>query len=235
MRQPPANYPGTELEALSGAVNYHEWIVSRITRYLGETVAEVGAGVGSVSQLLLREKGVGRLLAFEPSRNMYPLLAENLAAEKRAVPINDFFNGRHAPQGFDSVIYINVLEHIEDDRAELGGAFRALKPGGHLVIFVPALAWLYSDFDREIGHFRRYTRGGLIELVRETGFSVSDARYFDFAGIIPWYVYFVLLRKSITSGSVSLYDRLVVPVMKLVETAFPPPVGKNVLLIARKR
>lgn len=234
MTDQQTTYPGKELEALSVAVNYHRWIVSRIAPYLGDTVAEVGAGVGSVSLLLL-ENNVGRLVAFEPSNNMYPLLAENLAHENRAVPVNDFFSGRHAPQGFDSVIYINVLEHIDDDRAELGRAFDALKPGGHLVLFVPALAWLYSDFDGQIGHFRRYTRSGLSGLVGDVGFTVLEARYFDVAGIIPWYLYFVLLRKSIGAGSVSLYDKVVVPVMRVVERVVPPPVGKNVLLIARKK
>lgn len=233
MSERPSTYPGKELEALSVAVNYHRWIVRRIEPYLGETVAEVGAGVGSVSQLLL-EQDIGRLIAFEPSSNMYPFLAENLAGERRAETINDFFDARYAPGGLDSVLYINVLEHIEDDRAELRRALDALKPGGHLVIFVPALAWLYSDFDSQIGHFRRYTRSGLRKLVTDAGFVVREAGYFDIAGILPWFVYFVLLRRSINAGSVSLYDKLVVPVMRIVEGVIPPPVGKNVLLIARK-
>lgn len=233
MTERHVTYPGKELEALSVAVNYHRWIVRRIAGYLGETVAEVGAGVGSVSQLLL-EQDVSHLVAFEPSSNMYPFLAENLAREDRAVTINDFFHARYRPSGFDSVLYINVLEHIEDDRAELRRAFDALKPGGHLVIFVPALAWLYSDFDRQIGHFRRYTTKGLRELVTDVGFGVCQAGYFDIAGILPWFVYFVLLRRSMNTGSVSLYDKLVVPVMETVEGVIPPPIGKNVLLIARK-
>lgn len=225
-------YPGKELEALSVAVNYHRWIMDEIEPYLGKTVAEVGAGVGSVSRLIL-EKDVALLLAFEPSSNLYPLLQENLSAEERVRTINDFFSPRYET-GLDSVLYINVLEHIEDDGAELGRAHAALKPGGHLVIFVPALSWLYSEFDRQIGHYRRYTKSGLCHLVEDTGFHLTKVRYFDVAGILPWYVNFVLLRNSIGNRSVSLYDRLVVPVMRAVESALPPPVGKNVLLVARK-
>jgi len=225
-------YPGKELEALSVAVNYHRWIVDEIEQYLGKTVAEVGAGVGSVSRLIL-EKNVAMLLAFEPSRNLYPLLQENLSAEERVRTINDFFSPRYET-GLDSVLYINVLEHIEDDRAELARSLAALRQGGHLVIFVPALSWLHSDFDRQIGHYRRYTKSGLCRLVEDAGFHLAKVRYFDVAGILPWYVNFVLLRNSIGSGSVSLYDRLVVPVMRAVESVLPPPVGKNVLLVARK-
>lgn len=230
---PQANtYPGKELEALSVAVNYHRWIVNEIEPYLGRKVAEVGAGVGSVSRLIL-EKDVTRLLAFEPSSNLYPELANNLASEKRARTINDFFSPRYEPE-LDSVLYINVLEHIEDDRAELGRALEALRPGGHIVIFVPALSWLYSEFDRQIGHYRRYTKSGLRLVVQEAGFSITKARYFDVAGIIPWYVNFVLLGNSIGSRSVSLYDRVVVPVMRVAERLIVPPIGKNVLLVARK-
>lgn len=228
-----STYPGKELEALSVAVNYHRWIVDEIEPYLGRDVAEVGAGVGSVSQLIL-EKDVARLFAFEPSSNMYPLLADNLASEKRARTINDIFSMRYEPAGLDSVLYINVLEHIEDDRAELMRALDALKSGGHLVVFVPALSWLYSEFDKQIGHYRRYTKASLTRLVAGVGFTVTRARYFDMAGIIPWYIHFVLLRNSIGSRSVSLYDRLVVPIMRVAEGVVPPPVGKNVLLVARK-
>lgn len=218
---------------MSFASNYHRWIVDEIAPYLGETVAEVGAGIGSVSELLL-QKPIGHLSAFEPSANMYPRLAERLRGESRATTVNGFFGAGQAGEGFHSVAYINVLEHIEDERAELAHALAALRPGGHLLVFVPALAWLYSDFDRRVGHFRRYTKPQLERIVTQAGFDLVGARYFDMAGIAPWYVNFVLLRRPMGGGSVSLYDRLVVPPMRLIESIAKPPLGKNVLLIARK-
>jgi SAM-dependent methyltransferase len=228
-----SDYSGTELEALARAVNYHRWIVEQFRPYLGETVAEVGAGMGSVSKLLL-EGSVKRLFAFEPSANMFPHLENELRNEPRAVAINELFSPNHAPDGVDSVVYINVLEHIEDDLAELRNAYSAVRPKGHLMVFVPALAWLYSDFDRHVGHFRRYTRRQLRELAETAGFEVTSARYFDFVGILPWYVSFVLLKSRPNALSVTLYDKLVVPPMRLVERFVSPPWGKNVLLIARK-
>ncbi|HEY3179424.1 MAG TPA: class I SAM-dependent methyltransferase [Casimicrobiaceae bacterium] len=215
------------------ALNYHRWIVGQFAPYLGGTVAEVGAGSGSVSRLLL-EKNVEQLLAFEPSDNMFPLLVKELSHEARASVVKDFFHPRHGRQRFDAVAYINVLEHIEDDRTELAHAFEALKTNGHLLLFVPALPWLYSEHDWEIGHFRRYTKRNLISLVENAGFTVVKARYFDVVGIIPWYVNFVLLRNSIGKDAVALYDRFVVPLMRRVETAIRPPIGKNVLLIGRR-
>jgi SAM-dependent methyltransferase len=228
------HYPGRDLEAMSFALNYHRWIVAQFAPYLGDTIAEVGAGSGSVSKLLLQQN-VKQLFAFEPSDNLFPFLANELKQETRANAVNDFFHPRHGKQRFDAVAYINVLEHIDDDRSELANAFEALRANGHVLLFVPALAWLYSEHDKEIGHVRRYTKSGLGSLVQQAGFTIVKARYFDVVGILPWYVNFVLLRNSIGGRSVALYDKIVVPLMRRIETAIPPPIGKNVLLVGRKR
>jgi len=226
-------YPGKELESMSFAVNYHKWIVDELEPFMGSTVVEVGAGNGDLSTILLRT-GLKKLFAFEPSPNLFPVLEDRVDDRSRIETINDFFSPALVPESIDSILYINVLEHIEDDRAELITAYRALPAGGRLLLFVPALPRLYSEFDRSVGHFRRYYRKELIERVREAGFEVEKARYFDLAGIIPWYVNFVLLKNSFRAGSVALYDRVVVPPMRLIEKIWVPPVGKNVLLVARK-
>ena len=227
------NYPGKELEAMSFAVNYHRWIINEFESYFGEIVAEVGAGTGSISELLL-EKNIKSLSAFEPSQNMYPLLEKTLQKEKRAKAINDFFAGEHIRETFDSVVYINILEHVEEDHVELTNVLTALKPGGYLLLFVPALEWLYSEVDKQMGHVRRYTKNSLVNLVEDVGFTIVKERYFDLLGIIPWYINFVLLRSSFGSRRVALYDNLVVPLMKIVESRIPVPIGKNILIVGKK-
>jgi len=226
-------YSGTELEAMSFALNYHRWIRDEFRPYLGETVAEVGAGVGDFSRLML-EAGVERLYAFEPAGNLFPSLADSLDGAPGVTLFNAMFSVARLPAPVDSIVYVNVMEHIEDDEAEVQAAREALKPGGHLLIFVPALRWLYSKADKELGHFRRYRKNELRGLVEKAGFKVRQVRYFDIAGIIPWYVYFVLMRRSIGKSPVSLYDRIVVPVMRPIERLMKPPIGKNLLLVARK-
>lgn len=226
-------YFGKDLEAMSFARNYHEWIFSEFRPFLGDAVAEVGAGIGSFSQLLLRAR-IRQLSAFEPSENMFPQLQKNLAADSRAEAINGYF-GSNASGGFDSVLYVNVLEHIEDDVGEVVRAYAALNPGGHLLIFVPALPWLFGEVDRQVGHFRRYLKKPLTCLVADAGFTNLKVRYFDVAGILPWYISIVLLKNGLGSAGTSLYDRLVVPPMRRIESLIPPPIGKNLLLIARKQ
>ena len=226
-------YPGKELESMSFAVNYHKWIINELKPFFGNTVVEVGAGRGDLSALLL-QTGLNKLFVFEPSSNLFPVLKTKVEGWSRIKAINEFFNPDLVPNTIDSILYINVLEHIEDDRAELLNAYRALPVGGFLLLFVPALPQLYSEFDRSVGHFRRYYKKELIQRVEEAGFEVEKARYFDLAGIIPWYVNFVLLKNSFSAGSVTAYDKLVVPPMRVFEKWLAPFIGKNVLLVARK-
>ena len=228
-----SEYSGTELDVLAGAVNYHRWIMSKFQPYIGDTIGEVGAGMGSVSKLLL-DMPVKQLIAFEPSHNMFPYLTEELRNEPRAQAINDFFDPRYTPEGVDTMVYINVLEHIEDHRGELERAFAALRSHGHVLIFVPALTWLYSEFDKHVGHFRRYTKRSLIDVAEGVGFKIKKAQYFDVVGIAPWYLSFVLLKGHPRSGNVALYDKLVVPPMRFLENIVTPPIGKNVLLVGEK-
>lgn len=231
----PLVYEGRDLEAMCFARNYHRWIVSEFRPYLGDTVAEVGAGSGNVSAMLLAEP-VRRLVAVEPSDQMYPRLAARLAAEPRAQVEQAYFSSlRHRYlQAFDTVVYVNVLEHVADDAGELRAVWDTLRPGGHLCVFVPALSWLYSDFDASIGHHRRYHREPLRCLLRDAGFQVVRLRYFDSLGILPWLVVFRLMRRRLGGGDVAAYDRWAVPLLRAVESRVPVPLGKNLLAVARR-
>ena len=227
-------YLGRDLEAMSFALNYHEWVIRDFRPYLGHLVVEVGAGLGDFTSLLLKD-GVECIVAFEPSTHMYSSLRERFETEKKVKTICGCFDVRYLNRSCsDSVVYINVLEHIEDDTAELDKAFDALKPGGHLLLFVPALSWLYGGLDERIGHFRRYHRRKLILLLERAGFSVVQAKYFDLLGILLWYVNFVLFDRPMEKGDVLLYDRMVVPFMRILEALVPPPAGKNILAIGKK-
>lgn len=228
-------YFGKDLEAMSFAHNYHEWLLDEISPFLTGNVAEVGAGMGNFSDFIL-STGVNYLTAFEPSENMYPLLEKRFADNKKVETVSAFFEdqSRQYKNSFDSVLYINVLEHIEDDKNALVHTYETIKPGGHVLIFVPALAFLYSDLDKELGHFRRYSKQSLVDVVEAAGFTVNMVKYFDIAGIIPWYIAFVLLKHTTTEGNVSAYDKLVVPIMRRVEQVITPFIGKNLLLVASK-
>jgi SAM-dependent methyltransferase len=231
-------YAGKDLEAMSFAVNYHRWILSIFEPYLGARVVEVGAGTGSFSELLL-ERRLESLSLVEPSTAMYQQLCERVAESQNVTTYNDVFENvaeqiRLAERP-DSIIYVNVLEHIADDVHELSVINKTLDAGGRIFIFVPALRWLHGSYDRQINHFRRYTRTELEKKCVAAGFRVIASRYFDLFGVLPWWVkYKVLQSNNMEPGAVRFYDQRVVPIAKVLESTLSPPLGKNVLLIGEK-
>ena len=230
------NYEGKDLEAMSFAQNYHSWVVDEFSPFLGERVGEVGAGSGNFSSLLLNEK-ITSLVAIEPSQEMYPLLVERFSTDERVACRQGIFADFYTEYTnyFDSIVYVNVLEHIKDDKQELRYMHQSLKNGGSVCIFVPALSWLYSDIDASVGHYRRYHKKQLRELVEGTGFEIVKIKYFDIVGIIPWLIFFKIFKKKLTANDAILYDKIVVPVLRIVESLLPMPIGKNLIVIGRKK
>lgn len=233
-------YPGRDLEAMSFAVNYHRWILDDFRPFLGKRVVEVGAGTGSFSEMLIGER-IERLTLVEPS-GMFDVLSDGNISGEGDIEINfeqALFSqvcqkvaARDEP---DSLIYVNVLEHVEDDAGELKLIRETLVPSGRCFIFVPALMSLYGKFDERIGHFRRYSKSEIEEKCERAGFKILISKYFDLAGIVPWWVKYRLLGSdTIGGGSVRLYDQIVVPITRFFESGIKPPIGKNILLVCEK-
>ena len=223
-------YTGREMESMDFAVNYHRWILEIFRPFLGKRIVEVGAGTGAFSEMLM-ETRPDSLTMLEPSANLFPILVERMGPDRtlqntlREASISN-------P---DSILYVNVLEHVEDDETELAAVHSLLAPGGRVLIFVPANRWLMSDMDRLMGHHRRYTLAELSLKCTSAGFNIRYSSRFDALGIIPWLVKYRLLRSTtMESGLVKLYDSLVVPVARVAEGFIPPPIGKSIILIGEK-
>ena len=227
-------YPGRDLEAMGFAVRYHAWIRDEFAGAIRGDVAEVGAGDGAFSELLLQLQPRS-LTLFEPCTAMHERQPPTVAGDPRVRRENAIFAERRGDDGaFDTVVYVNVLEHIDDDRGELRLMHRALRPGGRICLFVPALRWLMSDHDRSIGHVRRYERAELRDKVRDAGFDIERLHFFDSLGTLAWWLCMRVLKLPLRGGSVDVYDRAFVPVLRAVESRLRPPLGKNLLLVARK-
>lgn len=234
-------YPGRDLEAMAFAQKYHRWILETFKPHLGQRLVEVGAGAGSFSEMLLELPSESFSLV-EPSKEMYALLASHVGGLQTGARIktyNSIFSSVaeeiKTSQQPDSIIYVNVLEHIEDDEAELRMIHSTLEKGGRAFIFVPALRWLFGKFDESIGHFRRYTKRDLEEKCLRAGFKIISSRYFDVMGVAPWWLKYRLLRSSsMEPRAVELYDKYFVPLTKAAERRIKPPLGKNIILVAEK-
>jgi SAM-dependent methyltransferase len=221
------------LDNLEAAPNYAGWVLSLVRPYLGRTVLEVGAGHGIYTDELA---GPDRsVVATELSPDCVRRLRERFAASS-AVTIVHGDLPEVAPLGpFDTAVLINVLEHIADDDAALRGVHDLLQPGGRLLLWVPALPALYSDFDRRIGHVRRYIRGPLRSQVEAAGFVVSECRYVNLVGAFAWLVLARVMGVIPTrSLPVRVFDRWFVPILRRVESRIPAPVGQAVFIAALK-
>lgn len=238
---PPATdetreYSGDELAALADMPNYYDWILSHFRPHLGGRAVEFGAGIGTISSVIA--PAVESLELVEPSPRFARTLNERFADTAHVTVSGSTFEAsvvRMPDESRDAAVLVNVLEHIEDDVAALRDLYRILAPGGRLLLFVPALPALYSEFDRRVGHFRRYRLKPLRHAVASSGFEIVVGRYFDSVGALSWWLINKVARATtIDSRMASLYDRAFVPPLRLLEGVVAPPVGKNIVLVARK-
>lgn len=217
------------------ARNYHQWILDIFTPYLGPKVIEVGAGIGTFACKILRNPLVQELLAVEPAENLFPILQERLKEHTRAQAIQAYLERLSPSSMAHSLVAVNVMEHIPDDAAFLKTAYEALKPGGYLLIFVPAIQQIYGTADRAFEHCRRYMKLDLQLRLEAAGFQIELLRYMNFPGIFAWFLYGRILRRDVLPlSSVELYDRFMIPVVRHIETMFVPPVGQNLIAVGRK-
>jgi 2-polyprenyl-3-methyl-5-hydroxy-6-metoxy-1,4-benzoquinol methylase len=228
-----------ELENLAQAGRFFGWIADELAPHLGHRILEVGAGIGTIAIKMAERKPSSRITAIEPAENLFEELQAATKRLRNVTPLQLTSQdlARTAPRQFDSIVYVNVLEHILDDAAEMRTAFDLLAPGGSLGVFVPAMSRLYGSLDYKSGHHRRYDKAGLQEVISGAGFEIVELRYIEMAGVLPyWLMYRVLNRQSLSSMSSGVFDGLVVPVSKAAQRLVPnPPFGKNLLAIARRR
>ncbi len=229
------DYAGSELDLFSAAHNWKRYWSGRVAPFVRGHVLDVGAGIGATIDALGGLAGT-HWTALEPDSG----LAARIEARRGqfAVPV-DVVCGRLSDlptdQRFDSLLYIDVLEHIEDDAGELRNACALLASGGHVVVLAPAHQWLYSPFDRAIGHYRRYSRAALRRCLPED-LQLVSLDYLDSAGLLASLANRLLLRSAQpTPGQIALWDRALVPVSRWLDPCFGGVLGKSVLLVARRR
>jgi len=233
---PTSRYEGDELTLFAEARNWKEYYARLLRPYICGDVLEVGAGIGGTTRVL--NSGNQRSwTCIEPDRELVRELQTVLAAlagpvvyEARPGTIEDLDDAAT----FDTILYIDVLEHIRDDAAELERAVRRLRPGGHLIVLAPAHDWLFSEFDRQIGHHRRYNAKSLVA-IQPAGTKPEKLFYLDSCGTLLSLANRLLLRESCpTRKQIALWDRIVVPTSRVLDRLVRYRLGKTVVAIWRR-
>jgi 2-polyprenyl-3-methyl-5-hydroxy-6-metoxy-1,4-benzoquinol methylase len=202
----------------------------RLRRWIGRRVLEIGSGIGNLSAFLVDRE---RLVLTDTRAEYLERLRTRFAGRSNVSVAHLYLPNEHEAVGeerFDTVICLNVLEHVPDDLASLRLVRHLLEPRGRLVLLVPALPALYGTIDQALGHHRRYTRAELAAKFVRTGFRVAHIEYFNLAGIPGWWLAGRLLRRRMISvKSLRVYDALV-PFFKL-ERLLPWRVGQSLIAI----
>lgn len=231
----PADEAGAEtLEIMQTAPRYNQWQYSRVAPYLGKRICEIGSGIGNMSALILGR--APELLVLTDTDSYYREALRHQFAGRHEILVEELTlpdpaaGLRFGAYDLDTVVALNVLEHISKDLEAVRSIAGMLRPGGRAVILVPALPRIFGSLDRELGHQRRYTRQSLSRLMQNAGFRVERTFYFNLVGTLGWWVN-ARLRKAprIPLQQLRYFERLV-PVLR-VEDWVPLPLGQSVIAI----
>ena len=227
-------YPGEELVLFQQATHWKKYFSRHIKPFIKGNVLEVGAGIGSTT-LLLNDGSADQWLMLEPDAQLSSQLKSKI--ETKLLPANCRLQTGTIDQvssSFDTIIYIDVLEHIEADAEELKKAARLLNAGGHLLVLSPAFNYLYSPFDKAIGHCRRYTRK-MLRHITPGDLQLISNRYYDTVGFFAALMNkWVLRQKYPTSKQVRIWDKWMVPVSKISDKLFFHSFGKTIIAVWKK-
>lgn len=231
-----ASYTLEDQDRMTRAETYFAWQSRLVRAELGRRVLEVGCGLGNFTGTLLDRELVAAV-DIEPAcierlrsrygerANLQAMVCDALSPEFRDL----------ARLHLDSCVCLNVLEHIADDGAALRAMASVLEPGGAIVLLIPAFPALYGPIDRNLGHYRRYTRGGLRSLAERSGLRVRKAHYSNFAGFFGWWVNaHVLKRQAQSERQIEFFDRYVVPWMSAIEKRVKPPFGQSLVAVLER-
>ena len=231
-------YAGEELQLFSQAKNWKKYFAALIAPYLGKQVLEAGAGIGTTTHYLNDGKAGSAWILLEPDHGFCKELQKSV--DIKILPSNckvqhGIISSITGKDLFDTIIYIDVLEHIADDQQEINHAASLLKEGGYLIILSPAHSSLYSRFDASVGHFRRYDKQSLGKLTAGTSLHTIRLSYLDSMSWLLSLGNKWLLKQSYpTKRQIHIWDTFFVPVSVITDKLLFHNFGKSILGIWQK-
>ena len=234
---PASDVGARTLRRMAGLSAYNSWLHDRFDAFLGRRVLEVGSGVGNQTRYFDdRERVVASDIEAHYLRELRRRFENqpHVRIASFSFPLADGDREDLRGEHIDSIVCMNVLEHIERDRETLVDFASVLEPGGKLVLLVPAMPALYGTLDQALQHFRRYDRDGLSRLVTEAGFDVREIRFLNRLGVAGWWLNSRVLKRTVLPRGQLAAFKWLMPLLRLEET-HPPSFGMSLLVLATKR
>ena len=226
------NYPGKELEMFDKAHFWRKYLHLVTKKFIGKKILEVGAGVGSFTKIYVKEN-IDITLSEIDNVN-YEILKKKFDLQKNVKVENKFIDQFN--KTFDTILYLSVLEHIENDKKEILNALEKLEDKGHLIICVPAHNYMYSNFDKEIGHFRRYEMDFFNTLNLENT-NMKKKFFIDSFCYLLYFLNKVVFSKEVYPSKLKIFiwDKIFIPITYLVDFFSFYKLGKNIVCIIQKK
>ncbi len=226
------DYPGKELELFDKASFWRNYLYLFIKKYLGKKILEVGAGIGSFTKIYFDEKKNFTLTEVDAFN--YKSLKENFEKKNNVKIENKLIKDLN--ENYDTILYLSVLEHIEKDKEEIIDAIGKLEQKGHLIICVPAHDYMYSNFDKEIGHFRRYEKYFFENLDLKNA-NIKKNFFIDAFGQLLYFLNKIIFSKEVypTKLKIQIWDKIFVPITYLIDFITFYKIGKNIICVIQKK
>jgi len=218
------------------ANNYNNELYKLVKPHVGKDILEVGCSIGNITKLLIKKNN--RIAGIDVVKDSIRIIKKNFVKRKNfEAHVMDASNSKILSMfnhKFDTIICMNVLEHIKGDNKTLRNFHKLLDKRGLVILICPAFQFLYGSVDASDKHYRRYTARGLKVMVEKAGFRIIDLHYINFPGMFGWYINGKILKKKmVDSNSLKLYDK-VIPIFFGIENIIHPPMGLSVFCVAEK-
>ena len=221
---------------MENAPNYNKWLYELVKPFIGNRVLEIGPGIGIISRKVIED--IELLVGIEPNQYCADVLSKTLKNDRRFTLINtsiedcDFQDLKEYQ--FDTILCMNVLEHIEDDVGTLLFIEKILEPGGRVVLLVPAFPKAYGPIDKAVGHFRRYSKTSIREIMGKTSLKIENLSYSNLFGLLGW-LFNARIRNSTSQNDfqIKLFNKIV-PLLSFIENKVGCPMGLSLISVSRK-
>ena len=224
------------LEVIAKADRFNRWMFDQFKDQLKGEILEIGSGIGNISQMVIKE---GHSITLSDYNHEYcDLLKTRFSQNKNVKEILSIdlvapdFHSKYLTykEKFDTIFLLNVIEHIQDDLLAVKNCRYMLKKHGHLVLLAPAYSWLYCSFDKQLGHYKRYSLGSLEEILIKNDFTILSGSHFNFTGIAGWFLFGKLLNKKMLGNNEMSAFNKIVPLARIIDSLLLKKIGLSVIV-----